>query len=216
MDSKQKVKELVLDQFRKGNLRDNDIIMMRVFINLEYKLPPKQRDVFYEAINELITEEYIIYEKSTPECLRLTKKGYDYIYMEEDEIKPTNMSENSTDTNKEKSSDPSALEILNQAITKVPFVKYALGIAGVGAAIAIVAMFVTEDAKVPVISLLIMLGLMVLLFVLARVAKSKEVHIKYAGFILLYFIVAVTCLSCALLITAVFFDFPKPIGDIIK
>ncbi len=92
---KNKIEEIIFDLFRKAKCRENHIIMMRS-INLTYhNLNPKEQDLFYGVINELIKDGYFIYEdaSSGPECLRLTKKGYEKIYED------SNL-ENDFDTNK--------------------------------------------------------------------------------------------------------------------
>lgn len=81
MTQKEKISELIFDEFRKTNCRAGHIVMMRVFrFSLLPKLNPKEQDLFIEVVNDLISNGYIEYEKSSPECLRLTKKGYVHIY----------------------------------------------------------------------------------------------------------------------------------------
>ena len=105
------------------------------------------------------------------------------------------------------------ITILREAIIKVPFVKYALGIAGIAAAIEIIKSFGINNYNVPIISILVMLGFMVLLFVFSALTKSKEKPIKIAGYTLIYTTGLVTCVSSMLLATSVFFDYPKPINS---
>ncbi len=103
-------------------------------------------------------------------------------------------------------------KILNAAIQKVPFVKYALGVAGVAAAIAIIKSFGIENySSIPVISILIMLGFMVLLFLFASLTRVNDRPLKIAGYILIYTTVTITCVSSILLASSIFFDRPKPI-----
>lgn len=81
MNTKQKIAELIFDEFRKTKSRANHIVMMRVFrFSVIPKLNPKEQDLFDDVANELIDNGYITYEMSSPECLRLTEKGFDYIY----------------------------------------------------------------------------------------------------------------------------------------
>lgn len=106
------------------------------------------------------------------------------------------------------------IQILRNAIGKVPFVKYALGVAGIAAAIAIIKSFGIENySTIPIISILVMLGFMVLLFLFSTLTRSKEKPLKLAGYILVYTTVLITCVSSTLLTTSVFFDKPKPITD---
>lgn len=104
------------------------------------------------------------------------------------------------------------LKILNDAIKKVPFVKYALGVAGICAAIAIIRSFGIDNYQsIPILSILIMMGFMILLFVFSMLTKSKDLTIKIAGSILVFTTVIIACLSSILLTLSVFFDIPKPI-----
>jgi hypothetical protein len=92
MKSKSQLQELVLDYFRKTNSRSGHVILMNVLRhNLLHKLNPKEQELFVTAVNELIEKGYLLYEKDSPECLRLTEKGYDRIYdddFREEEIQP--------------------------------------------------------------------------------------------------------------------------------
>jgi hypothetical protein len=101
--------------------------------------------------------------------------------------------------------------LLKESITKVPFVKYALGVAGIAAAIAIIKSFGIQNNHIPIISILIMLGLMVLLFIFSSFTRSVDVNLKRGAYILVYTTIFITCISCFLLASSVFFDFPKPI-----
>lgn len=83
MKSKEEIAEIIFDQFRKSNCRENHIVMMRIFyLSVIPKLNPKEQDLFYGVANELVSQGYITYEdgSSGPECFRLTEKGYDRIY----------------------------------------------------------------------------------------------------------------------------------------
>jgi hypothetical protein len=81
MNTKETIAELIFDEFRKTKSRANHIVMMQVFrFSLIPKLNPKEQDIFDDVVNALIDNGYLIYEKSSPECLRLTEKGFDYIY----------------------------------------------------------------------------------------------------------------------------------------
>jgi uncharacterized membrane protein YeaQ/YmgE (transglycosylase-associated protein family) len=105
------------------------------------------------------------------------------------------------------------LPILKKAVAKVPFVKYALGIVGVAAAAAIIKSFNIENNNgFPIISILVMLGLMVLLFLFSILAKSNQKPLAVAGYILVYIILAIVGFSGLFLTTSVFFNYPKPIS----
>ena len=81
MRKERELAELILDTFRETNSKANQIVMMRT-INLSIypKLNPKEQEIFYTVLNGLIFTGFFTYEKDRLECLRLTEKGYDYIY----------------------------------------------------------------------------------------------------------------------------------------
>lgn len=79
--SVQEIEEDIMDVFRRGNYRDGQNIMMRVFIHSYFDtLNPKEKPLFELACNNLIDKHYISYIKESPESLRLEQAGYDYIY----------------------------------------------------------------------------------------------------------------------------------------
>jgi hypothetical protein len=60
-----------------------------------------------------------------------------------------------------------------------------------------------------------MLGLMVLLFIFSSFTTSKEKALKFAGYILVYTVVLLTCFSSVILILSLFFRIPKPINELL-
>ncbi len=72
--------EWILDFFRKANVDAGQIIMFRSIQHKLYELNPKERELFVPVANELIDNGYFTYEEGTPQSLRLTEKGRDYIY----------------------------------------------------------------------------------------------------------------------------------------
>ena len=104
------------------------------------------------------------------------------------------------------------LQILKAAINKVPFLKYALGLLGIGSALAIFKTFKIENYKIPVLSIVIFLVLMLFLYIISKIASSKEKHSRNASNLLIYFITILICLWAAFFTSSVFFDFPKPIS----
>lgn len=81
MKKEREIAELILDEFRKTNSKANHIVMMRsINLGIYPKLNPKEQELFYTVLNGLIFTGYYTYEKGSPECIRLTEKGYDYIY----------------------------------------------------------------------------------------------------------------------------------------
>ena len=79
--TKEQLKREILNVFESRNSRPNDIIMMRYWrFTFLPKLNPRDQDLFTPAVNELIDEGKLIYEKESLECLRLTERGYEELY----------------------------------------------------------------------------------------------------------------------------------------
>ncbi len=213
MKTKAELAELIFEKFRATNSKEGHIIMMRIIqFSIINKLYPPEQELFEEVLNDLINDDFIIYENNAPECLRLTKKGFNHIYgISKENILNINAIKQKI-TNQKKSMFSGPFKILNEAIKKVPFVKYALGVAGMAATVSIIKLLSIEDYNIPIISILVVLGLMVLLYIFSNLSKGKDRHISTSGYILVYTIVIITCSSAFLLFTSVFFDFPKPIG----
>lgn len=56
--------------------------MMRLFrFGIMQDMSQKERMDFFQALNEMIAEGLIIYEENSPEAIRLTKRGYDMLYV---------------------------------------------------------------------------------------------------------------------------------------
>jgi hypothetical protein len=168
------IQEIILDQIRKTNSRAGHIVMMRVFhFSVVPKLNPKEQDLFQEAAKDLIDQGILDYEKTSPECLRLTGKGFENLYnvVSEHEEQQTKKNTSDTTTNT-KMNNPFA--ILKEAIDKVPFVKYALGIAGIAAAVAIIRSFGIDNSSVPIISILVMLGFIVFIFYSNKIKRATS------------------------------------------
>jgi hypothetical protein len=84
MRNERELAELIFDKFRASNCKTNEIVMMRnIRFGLIDKLNPKEKEIFDAVFNGLIFTGYYTYQSDSPECLRLTEKGYDYIYDEE-------------------------------------------------------------------------------------------------------------------------------------
>lgn len=108
----------------------------------------------------------------------------------------------------------SPFKTLKAAIKMVPATKYALGVAGIAASAAIIKSFAVENNhNIPIISILLILGFMILLFIFSVMTRSKGRHLKVAGYILIYTTVFIACSSAILLASSVFFDAPKPIKN---
>ncbi len=86
MTKKREMAEWVLDFFRRAKVDAGQIVMMRSVQNKLIELNPKERDLFVPVANELIEHGYFAYEEGTPQVLRLTEKGRDYIYSPDAEL----------------------------------------------------------------------------------------------------------------------------------
>ena len=81
MLTERELAELIFDTFRKSNLKANEIVMMQsIGFDLIKKLNPKEQEIIFTVLNGLIFTGFITYQKDNPQCIRLTEKGYDYIY----------------------------------------------------------------------------------------------------------------------------------------
>ena len=86
MTTQREMAEWILDFFKRSNLDTGQIILMRNVQNKLLELNPRERDLFVPVVNELISNGYITYEEGTPQYLRLTQKGRDFIYSENAEL----------------------------------------------------------------------------------------------------------------------------------
>lgn len=84
MRTEREIAELIFDKFRSAKCKTGEIVMMRTIrFSLIDKLNPKEKELFDIVFVGLQITGYITYEKDSPECIRLTQKGYDYIYDDE-------------------------------------------------------------------------------------------------------------------------------------
>ena len=86
MTKKREMAEWILEFFRRAKADTGHIVMMRNVQNKLIELNPRERDLFVSVANELIENGYFTYEETTPQCLRLTQKGSDYIYNPDAEL----------------------------------------------------------------------------------------------------------------------------------
>lgn len=100
----------------------------------------------------------------------------------------------------------SPINIFREALKAVPALKWALGVVGIFAAIAIVASF-KISFRVAVIGFLIMLLLMVLLVVFASLVRASGA-LRIAGIILMFAFLAIGIATAICLFTSVFFKAP--------
>lgn len=81
MRTERQIAELIFDKFRSANCKPGHVVMMRVIrFSLIDKLNPKEVELFNIVFVGLQITGYFTYENDSPECIRLTQKGYDYIY----------------------------------------------------------------------------------------------------------------------------------------
>jgi len=84
MKSKEEIRELILDKFKNFEVQPNCFVPMDIFrVSIINKLNSQEKDLFYVAANELISEGKIQHERgsgqSGSECYKLTEKGYNWI-----------------------------------------------------------------------------------------------------------------------------------------
>jgi hypothetical protein len=111
------------------------------------------------------------------------------------------------------STELSPLGVLREAIQAVPPVKYALGVAGMGAAAAIIKQFLSTplEAALGVVGVFFM---MVLLFVFASLRRSSEA-MYYPSLILIWVTLALFLGTLSLVVTSVFFRKPMPYPELV-
>lgn len=85
MKTERELAELIFDKFREQKCKTGQIITLK---SIKYdkfimNLNPIEQDLFYKVLNELQYTGYYDYEKDLGEILRLTEKGYQYIYDDE-------------------------------------------------------------------------------------------------------------------------------------
>lgn len=84
MKNERELAELIFDTFRASKCKTNEIVMMRsIRFGVIDKLNPKEKEIFFTVLNGLIFTGYYTYQGDSPECIRLSEKGYDYIYDDE-------------------------------------------------------------------------------------------------------------------------------------
>jgi hypothetical protein len=99
------------------------------------------------------------------------------------------------------------ISILKQAITRVPALKYALGIAGIAAALAIIKTLIT-DLRLALFGIILMLVLMTVLFIFAKLTSFAAKEIRLPAIALLWFSLVLTITTASFLFTSVFFNWP--------
>jgi hypothetical protein len=113
--------------------------------------------------------------------------------------------------------DPGGLtpwSVFKTAMHAVPALKYALGVLGIISTIAITRNF-GVDAESAVFGTIIMLVLMVALVVFAALTAYKSAQVRIASFVMMWSFLVLTILTATLLFTAAFFEYPKPLKQLI-
>lgn len=84
MKKEREIAELIFDRFRKTNSKVNHVVPFpTIRFGLIDKLNPKEKELFDIVFIGLQALDYFTYEKDGLESIRLTQKGYDYIYDDE-------------------------------------------------------------------------------------------------------------------------------------
>jgi hypothetical protein len=99
------------------------------------------------------------------------------------------------------------VKILNLAIAKVPAVKYALGVAGIGAAIAIIRILLV-DLRIAVFGTVLMIFLMIILLLFAKLTAIATEQLRPAMITLIWVSLLLLVATAFALFTSVFFRWP--------
>ena len=71
--------EWILDFFRRSHLEVGQAVPFRLIQHAQLQLSQKERTLFLNVMNELLGHNYFTFEQEPIQCLRLSKKGYNYI-----------------------------------------------------------------------------------------------------------------------------------------
>lgn len=107
---------------------------------------------------------------------------------------------------------PTPIEFLREAIRAVPAVKYALGIGGVVAAIAVVFSF-KIDPRVAVVGTVVMLVLMGVLVVFARMSSLPGTRLAAPALVFTWFVLVLFMATSGSLFSSVFFQKPLDLSS---
>ena len=99
------------------------------------------------------------------------------------------------------------IKVLREATRAVPAVRYALGVAGIAAVVAIVAAF-RLDFKVAVFGTLVTFGFMVALVIFAKLTTVAPKHFLKPVLVMMWAFLVLVLASASLLFSAVFFQWP--------
>lgn len=104
------------------------------------------------------------------------------------------------------------LDIIQRATREVPFVRYALAIVGVAAALSLTISFFSSPVAA-VIGVGVMLALMALVFIFAKMTEAENRDIRPVAKCLMWFMAILFMSWSSLTTTCVFFDKPKTYPD---
>lgn len=201
-----------LDEF-KQSLRDNfgvdlELITISVHTGSVKVVIEGDAEELYRIINGLL--DPTLREKFA-ECNDLISIRYTQRNQNEHAIPVTQIDPTSIETKNIKAA-VTPHGILNQAIRAVPAIKYALGVAGIGAAVAIVAGF-SIDYKVAVLGTLIMFGLMFGLVLFSSFSSNSPASLRPLALTLAWTFVLLIASSSFCIFTGFFFSWPRPLGS---
>jgi hypothetical protein len=108
----------------------------------------------------------------------------------------------------------SPIEVLREAVRAVPALRYALGVAGILAAVALVKGF-GINAQTAVLGAIGMLALMVALVLFARLTKTAPQHFVTPMLVLMWSMLVITVATAGLLFSSMFFDWPLPLSRLL-
>lgn len=100
--------------------------------------------------------------------------------------------------------------VLKAAITAVPVMKYALGVAGLAAVVAMVTRGFGLDAETATLGSVVVLLLMTVLLILAVAARQSQ-QLARQSQVLTWAFVAMTLAAMTLLLASLFFQWPRPL-----
>jgi hypothetical protein len=110
---------------------------------------------------------------------------------------------------------PDFLPVINEASKRVPFLKHAVGLTGILALLALVKSY-GLSWNVAFWGGMIILGLMAVLFLLSKAVTNKNHPYHRAAFIFVCGMGGLFILTNILLVSCTFFDYPKPVKEIIN
>jgi hypothetical protein len=104
--------------------------------------------------------------------------------------------------------------VFQTALKAFPPLKYALAVLGIVSAIAIIKSF-GIDFRCAAYGTVVMMVLMVGLLVFAALTKVKNPQVQNAAVVMMWSLLMLTILSATLLFTSAFFDWPKPLPNLL-